>query len=285
MATIIDGKQLAAKVRAELIERVAKLKAHGVTPGLTVVLVGEDPASQIYVGAKEKMCGEVGIASAIMRLPANTSQDELLAVVQRLNADDAVHGILIQMPLPSGIDEDTALRAISPEKDVDGFHPVNAGMLFLGKPRFVPCTPLGIMRMFDDIGYDLAGKEAVVIGRSNIVGKPMAQLLLMRSATVTICHSRTKNLAETTRRADVVVVAIGKRNFLTADMVKPGAVVIDVGINRREGSRKIDGDVDYAAVEPIASAITPVPGGVGPMTVTMLMQSTVESAERAAGLS
>lgn len=280
MATIIDGKALAAKMQAELADKVAKLKADkGIVPGLVVILVGEDPASQVYVGNKERSALAAGFKSEVVRVPETISQEELLALIAKYNVDDSFHGILVQLPLPKHINEEEVLLAISPEKDVDGFHPMNMGRLWSGHAVMVPCTPAGVMEMFKAYGIELAGKNAVVIGRSNIVGKPMAQLLMDQNATVTIAHSRTKNLPELARTADVLVVAIGRGNFVTKDFVKEGAVVIDVGMNRDENG-KLCGDVKYDEVEPIASHITPVPGGVGPMTITMLMEQTYASAVR-----
>ena len=263
-AQMLDGKAMSAELREELALRVQRLKGKGVTPGLAVILVGDDPASQIYVKNKELGCQQVGIHSVTIRLPETASQAELEAQIDKLNADASIHGILVQLPLPQGLDEAAALARILPEKDVDGFHLLNAGKLFTGQQGVVACTPKGAMEMLHRTGIDLSGKEAVVVGRSNIVGKPMAMLLLQENATVTICHSRTANLAEHTRRADVLVAAVGKPRFITADMVKPGAIVIDVGINRVDG--KVVGDVDFDAVREVAAWITPVPGGVGRMT-------------------
>ena len=277
-AQMLDGKAMSAELREELALRVQRLKGKGVTPGLAVILVGDDPASQIYVKNKELGCQQVSIHSVTIRLPETASQAELEVQIDKLNADASIHGILVQLPLPQGLDEAAALARILPEKDVDGFHLLNAGKLFTGQQGVVACTPKGAMEMLHRTGIDLSGKEAVVVGRSNIVGKPMAMLLLQENATVTICHSRTANLAEHTRRADVLVAAVGKPRFITADMVKPGAVVIDVGINRVDG--KVVGDVDFDAVREVASWITPVPGGVGRMTITMLLANTIEAAER-----
>ncbi|MDI9387796.1 MAG: bifunctional methylenetetrahydrofolate dehydrogenase/methenyltetrahydrofolate cyclohydrolase FolD [Synergistota bacterium] len=277
-ARILDGKKLAAEIKADVKERTALLKQRGVTPGLAVVLVGEDPASKVYVGQKEKGCLEAGFASFLHRLPESTSQGELLALIERLNSDRTVHGILVQLPLPRQIDPDTVLAAIRPEKDVDGFHPVNMGRLVAGLPASEPCTPKGIMRLLKSTGLTLSGKEAVVIGRSNIVGKPVALMLLAESATVTICHSRTEDLAAHVRRADILVAAVGKPRFVTGDMVKEGAIVVDVGINRLEEG--LVGDVDYEPAAERASWITPVPGGVGPMTIAMLLENTLEQAEK-----
>ena len=279
-AQVIDGKAIAAKVRGRIAGQVEQLKAQGITPGLAVVLVGEDPASRVYVGMKKKMCVELGMYSADHELPADTGEATLLELIARLNADERVHGILVQLPLPAHIDTDKVLEAISPLKDADGFHPYNMGRLAIGKPTFQPCTPYGVMVMLEEIGYDLTGKEVVVVGRSNIVGKPVALMCLAKHATVTICHSRTKDLAGVVRRADVVIAAVGKAEMVKGDWIKPGAVVIDVGINR-VGEKKLVGDVEYAAAAERASAITPVPGGVGPMTIAMLLQNTLESAQRA----
>jgi len=278
-AQIIDGKAIAAKVRGRIAGQVDELKQQGITPGLAVVLVGEDPASKVYVGMKKKMCIELGMHSADHELPATTSEAELLALINQLNHDDRIHGILVQLPLPVHIDTDKVLEAISPLKDADGFHPYNVGRLATGKPTFQPCTPYGVMVMLEEINYDLTGKEVVVVGRSNIVGKPVALMCLAKHATVTICHSRTKDLADVIRRADVVIAAVGKAEMVKGDWIKPGAVVIDVGINR-VGDKKLVGDVEYAAAAERASAITPVPGGVGPMTIAMLLQNTLESAQR-----
>lgn len=275
----IDGKALAQRVRAEVAQRVEKLKTQGITPGLTVVLVGEDPASQVYVRNKALACEKAGMKSDVIRLPATTSQAELLALIDQLNQDPTVHGILVQLPLPDSLDEHAVIEAIAATKDVDGFHISNAGLLLTGKPLFRPCTPYGVMKMLEDEQVNLRGAEAVVIGASNIVGKPMALMLQAEGATVTICNSKTKDLAAHTRRADVLVVAVGRPQMITGEMVKPGAVVIDVGINRLE-SGKLVGDVDYDSVAQVASAVTPVPGGVGPMTIAMLLVNTVEAAER-----
>ncbi len=277
--TLIDGKALADKMAIALKDKVDALKAKGVTPGLVVVLVGENPASQVYVRNKERRALTAGFKSEIIRLSEETSEKDLLALIEQLNQDSQWHGILVQLPLPAHISEEKVLLAIDPEKDVDGFHPTNMGLLWSGSPVMMPSTPAGIMVMLDEYGVDIAGKTALVIGRSNIVGKPMAQMLLDRHATVTIAHSRTKNLAEVAKQADILVVAIGMGNFVTADFVKPGAVVIDVGMNRDENGKLI-GDVKFDEVAPIASLITPVPGGVGPMTITMLMEQTYETAKR-----
>ena len=280
MAKIIDGKAISAAVRAEITEETAAfIAATGVTPGLAVVIVGSDPASQVYVRNKRKACTEVGFYSEAYELPEETTQEELEALVDKLNADPKIHGILVQLPLPRHLDEQRILLRIRPEKDVDAFHPYNVGRIMIGDYNYLPCTPAGVMELLKRSGVDVSGKECVVVGRSNIVGKPMAMLLLQANGTVTICHSRTKNLSETTRRADILVAAIGKPEFFTVDMVKEGAVVIDVGMNRRPSDNKLCGDVDYASVEPVASYITPVPGGVGPMTITMLMQNTLRAAK------
>ena len=275
----IDGNALSQKLRADVTHRTAALKSKGVTPGLAVVLVGENPASQVYVRNKVKACKDSGLHSVLEKYPENMTEEALLARINGLNNDASIHGILVQLPLPVQIDAQKVIEAISPAKDVDGFHIASAGALMTGMPGFWPCTPFGCMKMLESIGYDLKGKHAVVIGRSNIVGKPMAMMLLQQNATVTICHSATKNLKDITRHADVIVAAVGKRNVLTADMVKPGAVVLDVGMNRNDEG-KLCGDVDFAGVEQIASYITPVPGGVGPMTITMLLVNTLEAAER-----
>ena len=277
-AEILSGKTMSESLRAEIAERVARLKEKGVTPGLAVILVGNDPASEIYVRNKGNGCAEVGMYSRTINMPAETTQEELENAIGELNADPAIHGILVQLPLPKHLDEQAALAKILPEKDVDGFHLINAGHMLTGTPGVVACTPRGALYMIKSTGLDLNGLEAVVIGRSNIVGKPMAMLLMRENCTVTVCHSRTKNLAEHTRRADILVAAVGKAGFVTADMVKPGAVVIDVGINRVDG--KVKGDVDFDAVKEVAGWITPVPGGVGKMTITMLLANTVEAAER-----
>jgi methylenetetrahydrofolate dehydrogenase (NADP+)/methenyltetrahydrofolate cyclohydrolase len=289
-ATLIDGTALAKKIRAEVATDVAALREQGVVPGLSVVLVGEDPASAVYVGAKEKASREAGMAGETIRLAATTSQAELLALVEQLNQDEKVHGILVQMPLPKQIDPDTVIRHIRPDKDVDGFHPVNVGKLLIGhSDGFAPCTPAGVQRMLVEYGVETKGAEVVVIGRSTIVGKPMAALMVQSGAgadaTVTVCHSRTRDLAAHTRRADILIVAAGRPRMVTADMVKAGAVVIDVGMNRiadattKSGTRLV-GDVDFDSVRQVASLITPVPGGVGPMTIAMLLRNTVRAAQR-----
>ena len=282
-ARIIDGKALAAAVKQEAAAGVAALKAQGVAPCLAVILVGEDPASQVYVRGKINDCAECGILSRSIRLPATATQAELLAQVAALAADDTVHGILVQLPLPAQIDERAVIDAIPPQKDVDGFSPVNVGRLQAGEPCFQPCTPAGCIRMIESTGTSIAGKHAVVIGRSNIVGKPAAMLLLAQNATVTVCHSKTQNLAQLCAGADILVAAVGRAGFVTGDMVKPGAVVIDVGINRGADG-KLHGDVDFAAAAQKAAWIPPVPGGVGPMTRAMLMHNTVLAGRRAAGL-
>lgn len=276
-AQIIDGKSIALQVRQGLQPRVDALKARGITPGLTVVVVGDDPASAIYVRNKERASQKLGMNGTVMRLPEQTTQEELLEVVRKLNADESIHGILVQLPLPSHIDEHAILRAIDPDKDVDGFHAMNAGRLLNGEKGFVACTPKGVMRLLETTGVDLNGKNAVVVGRSNIVGKPMALLLLQKNCTVTIAHSRTRDLAAVTRNADILVVAVGRAGMITGEMIKPGAVVMDVGINRIDG--KVVGDVDFEGASQVASYITPVPGGVGAMTIAMLMENTVEAAE------
>ena len=289
-AELIDGKKLAAETRAQIAAGVAALKAEkGVTPGLAVILVGDNPASVSYVTAKEKACTEAGMHSREIRLPASVAEADLLAEIARLNADPAIHGILVQLPLPKGFDEKKVIDAIAPEKDVDGFTPVNVGRMLIGEECFLPCTPHGIIKLIEVTGLDLAGKHAVVIGRSNIVGKPVAALLSRKSvnATVTLCHTGTPDVGAFTRQADVVVVAAGCPNTLTGDMLKPGAVVIDVGVNRVPDATKpkgfrLCGDADFASCAAVASAITPVPGGVGPMTITMLLWNTLESARRAA---
>ena len=280
-AQIIDGKSIALAVRQGLEPRVEALKAKGVTPGLTVVVVGDDPASAIYVRNKERASQKLGMNGTVLRMPGETTQEELLTVVRKLNADDSIHGILVQLPLPKHIDEHAILREIDPDKDVDGFHAMNAGRLLNGEKGFVACTPKGVMRLLETTGVDLNGKNAVVVGRSNIVGKPMALLLLQKNCTVTIAHSRTRNLADVTRSADILVVDVGRARMITGDMIKPGAIVMDVGINRVDG--KVVGDVDFESAKEVASYITPVPGGVGAMTIAMLMENAVEAAENHAG--
>jgi methylenetetrahydrofolate dehydrogenase (NADP+) / methenyltetrahydrofolate cyclohydrolase len=277
-AQLIDGNHLAAQIKTQITQQVAAFKSRGVTPGLAVVLVGDDPASQVYVNHKVKDCEQVGIHSVLVRMSADTTQAALLAQVQVLNNDNSIHGILVQMPVPKHIDSQTVIAAINPVKDVDGFHIANAGALAVGMPGFWPCTPHGAMKMIESIHLDLRGKHAVVIGRSNIVGKPMAQMLLNQSATVTICHSATTNLKTLCLQADIIIAAVGKVNLVTADMVKDGAVVIDVGMNRNTAG-KLCGDVDFEAVKEKAGYITPVPGGVGPMTRAMLLVNTLKAAE------
>ena len=278
-AKIIDGNALSKQLRLEVAQRAAALRARGITPGLAVVLVGDNPASQVYVRNKVKACEDNGVYSVLDKHPDTLSEADLLARVDALNNDPAIHGILVQLPLPAHINAQKVIEAIASAKDVDGFHVASAGALMVGQPGFWPCTPYGCMKMLESIGYDLSGKHAVVIGRSNIVGKPMALMLLQKNATVTICHSSTANLKAMTLQADVIVAAVGKRKVLTADMVKPGAVVIDVGMNR-DDSEKLCGDVDFEGVSQVAGYITPVPGGVGPMTITMLLVNTLEAAER-----
>jgi methylenetetrahydrofolate dehydrogenase (NADP+)/methenyltetrahydrofolate cyclohydrolase len=280
-AQLIDGNALAKTIRAEVAGRTAALKAKGVNPALSIILVGEDPASQVYTKHKVNDSAQTGLEATLETYPADMSEADLLARIRALNDDPKVHGILVQLPLPRHMDSQKVIETISPAKDVDGFHVASAGALMTGAPGFWPCTPHGCMKMLESIGYDLRGKHAVVIGRSNIVGKPMAMMLLAKSATVTICHSATQDLGAITRQADVIVAAVGKRNLLTADMVKPGAVVIDVGMNRKDDG-KLAGDVDFDGVKEVAGWITPVPGGVGPMTRAMLLANTLEAAERAA---
>lgn len=278
MAVIIDGKKISAQIKDELKEKVAQLKEKGIEVTLAVIQVGNDPASTVYVGNKKKACAYVGIRSLAYELPEETMQEELLDLVRELNDRKDVNGILVQLPLPAHIDEDTVIRTIAPEKDVDGFHPQSVGMLSIGQKGFVSCTPAGIIQLLKRSGIEIEGKECVVVGRSNIVGKPMAMLLIRENGTVTVCHSRTRDLKEVTKRADILVVAIGKRQFITADYVKKGATVIDVGMHRKEDG-KLCGDVDFDSVESVAGAITPVPGGVGPMTIAMLMNNCVASVE------
>ena len=279
MATIIDGKELSKKLKEQMKDRVAQMRQQGIVPKLVVVLVGNNSASEVYVRNKHKACGEVGIESEVIKMPEETTQQELLDVVKGLNEDRTVDGILVQLPLPGQINEKVVLRSILPEKDVDGFHPVNVGLLSIGDDCYAPATPSGIIAMFKEYGIEITGKHCVIIGRSNIVGKPMAALLLRHNATVTVCHSKTQNLDELTRQADIVIVATGHRHTLTADMVKEGAVVIDVGMNRNELG-KLCGDVDFEEVKEKASFITPVPGGVGPMTITELLENTILAAQR-----
>ncbi len=292
-ARILSGKEIGQQIRQELIEEIAELKEkHDLVPGLATVLVGDDPASKVYVGAKERACQALGIYSERHDLPEDTSQEELLALVGRLNNNDKIHGILVQVPLPKHIDEATVLFAIDPDKDVDGFHPVNVGKMLIGEPVFLPCTPHGIQEVLIRSNIKIEGADVVIVGRSNIVGKPVAAILMQKqagaNATVTVCHSRTKNIADHTRRADILIVGIGQAKFITADMVKEGVVVIDAGINQigktPEGKRILVGDVDFETVKEKAAAITPVPGGIGPMTIVMLMANTVKSVKMAAGL-
>ncbi len=278
MAKLIDGKKISGEIKDELKEKVAQLKEKGVEVTLAVIQVGNDPASTVYVGNKKKACAYIGINSLAYEMPEETTQEELLDLVRQLNDRKDVNGILVQLPLPAHIDEDTVIRTIAPEKDVDGFHPQSVGLLSIGQKGFVSCTPAGIIQLLKRSGIEIDGKECVVVGRSNIVGKPMAMLLIRENGTVTVCHSHTKDLKEVTRRADILVVAIGKRQFITADYVKEGATVIDVGMHRKEDG-KLCGDVDFDSVEPVAGAITPVPGGVGPMTIAMLMNNCVSSVE------
>jgi methylenetetrahydrofolate dehydrogenase (NADP+)/methenyltetrahydrofolate cyclohydrolase len=278
-ARIIDGKAISLEVRAEWKQRADALKARGITPGLAVIIVGDDPASKVYVGNKIKACAELGIYSAHIELPGDTTEATLLQHIAKLNADPKIHGFLVQLPVPKHIDSNKVLLAISPNKDVDGFHPMNVGELVTGTPQFQPCTPFGVMKLLEKSGVEIEGKHAVIVGRSNIVGKPMALMLLQKNATVTICTSKTVDLAKFTRDADILVVATGKPQMITGDMVKPGAAVIDVGINRLPNG-KLCGDVDFDSVKEVAGFITPVPGGVGPMTITMLVASTVMAAER-----
>ena len=279
-AKILDGKTMSAELKEQIAARTEQLKARGIVPGLAVILVGDDPASEIYVRNKQNGCQEVGFYSETIRMDRETTQQELESAIDRLNRDPKIHGILVQLPLPAHLDEQKALMKILPEKDVDGFHLINAGHLMTGTEGVIACTPKGALHMIKSTGLDLTGKEAVVIGRSNIVGKPMAMLLLQENCTVTMCHSRTRNLKEHTRNADILVVAVGKAGMVTADMVKPGAVVIDVGINRVDG--KVRGDVDFDSVSEVAGWITPVPGGVGRMTIAMLLSNTADAAERSA---
>ncbi len=278
MAKLIDGKEISAQVKAEVAAAVKELHGNGISVGLAVVIVGDNSASRVYVNNKKKACAEAGILSEEYALPEQTTQQELLALLDKLNADKGINGILVQLPLPGHIDEKTIINAIAPHKDVDAFHPANVGKIMIGDYDFLPCTPAGIIELLDKSGVDLTGKECVVIGRSNIVGKPMSMLLLHRNATVTICHSRTRDLAAVTRRADVLVVAIGRAKFVTSEMVKPGAVVIDVGMNRDENG-KLCGDVEFDTVSETAGMITPVPGGVGPMTIATLLKNTVSAAK------
>lgn len=283
MAKILNGRELSAKFRIRLKEETAELKdKYGLVPGIAVILAGDDPASAVYVGSKEKAAVEAGFYSVVDRVPASVNTGDILSLVEKYNNDSAIHGILVQLPLPAGVDEKKILRAIKPEKDVDGFHPYNVGLLNIGEDCLMPCTPLGVMNMMADYGIDLKGKNAVVIGRSNIVGKPMAAMLVKADATVTVCHSKTKNIKDVCAAADVIIAAVGRARFVTVDFVKDGAVVIDVGMNRVNG--KLCGDVDFESVSEKASFITPVPGGVGPMTITTLMQNTLKACKKAAGL-
>ena len=281
MPNIIDGKAISAAIRAELAEKTENFKAkNGFAPCLAVIIVGEDPASKVYVRNKHKACDEIGFTSLGYELPAETTEEELIALVEKLNKDDSVHGILVQLPLPKHLDEEKVLLTIDPRKDVDAFHPYNVGKIMIGNYDFLPCTPAGVMELLKRSNITIEGKECVVVGRSNIVGKPQAMLLLQANGTVTVCHSRTKDLREVCRRADILIAAIGKPEFFDASYVKEGAVVIDVGMNRRPSDGKLCGDVDYASVAPLASYITPVPGGVGPMTIAMLMQNTFTAAAK-----
>ncbi|MDQ1234840.1 methylenetetrahydrofolate dehydrogenase (NADP+)/methenyltetrahydrofolate cyclohydrolase [Paenibacillus sp. SORGH_AS306] len=282
-ATIINGKQIAEDIREGIRQEMEQLKTTGFQPGLAVVLVGEDPASQVYVRHKEKACHDLGYYSEVHRLPSTTSQEELLAMVDRLNKQENINGILVQLPLPEQIEEKAIINAISPEKDVDGFHPISVGNLVIGDDSLLPCTPVGVIELIKHAGVEISGKHAVVIGRSNIVGKPVSLLLQRENATVTMCHSRTSNMKELAKQADILVVAIGKANFVDASYIKPGAVVIDVGVNRLDNG-KLAGDVDFESAKQVSGPITPVPGGVGPMTITMLMQNTLVAAKRAHGL-
>lgn len=277
MAKLLMGKEVSARIKAELKTEVENLKKEGINPGLAVIIVGEDPASQVYVRNKERACEECGIYSEKYALPAETTQEEILKLIDELNNKSSISGILVQLPVPKHIDEKTIINAIAPNKDVDAFHPVNVGKIMVGNYDFVPCTPAGVMELIKESGIDVSGKECVIVGRSNIVGKPQAMLLLHQNGTVTICHSKTKNLAEKTKNADILVAAVGIPNFIKGDMIKKGAVVIDVGINRLE-NKKLCGDVEFESAEKVAGAITPVPGGVGPMTIAMLMKNTVKAA-------
>lgn len=278
MAQILSGKTVSQRIKDELKERVAELKEKGINPGLAVIIVGDDPASRVYVNNKKKACAEIGIYSKEYALGESTSEEELLGLIEELNHKKEINGILVQLPVPKHINEERIINAIDPKKDVDAFHPVNVGKIMVGNFDFVPCTPAGVMELIKESGIDVSGKECVVVGRSNIVGKPQAMLLLHQNGTVTICHSRTKDLAAKTKQADILVAAVGIPNFITGDMIKRGAVVIDVGINR-VAEKKLVGDVDFESAERVAGAITPVPGGVGPMTIAMLMKNTVKAAE------
>jgi len=292
-AILIDGKKVAEEIKAELRGRIEWLQRRSVTPNLTVILVGDDPASQVYVSMKKKACEDLGLFSETIRLPVQTSQDELIARIEQLNQDAAVHGILVQMPLPPHMDANRIIETIHPQKDVDGFHPINVGRLVAGRPSFIPCTPAGIIELLRRYGYQTDGKHVVIVGRSNIVGKPLANLLIQKSATgnatVTICHTHTRSLVDFTRQADILIAAAGRARIITGEMVKEGAVVIDVGVNRVADSTKkrgyrLEGDVDFASVSEKAAAITPVPGGVGPMTIVMLMKNTIQAAEKQGAL-
>lgn len=292
-AILIDGKKVAEEIKAELRGRIEWLQRRSVTPNLTVILVGDDPASQVYVSMKKKACEDLGLFSETIRLPVQTSQDELIARIEQLNQDAAVHGILVQMPLPPHMDANRIIETIHPQKDVDGFHPINVGRLVAGRPSFIPCTPAGIIELLRRYGYQTDGKHVVIVGRSNIVGKPLANLLIQKSATgnatVTVCHTRTRSLVDFTRQADILIAAAGRARIITGEMVKEGAVVIDVGVNRVADSTKkrgyrLEGDVDFASVSEKAAAITPVPGGVGPMTIVMLMKNTIQAAEKQGAL-
>ena len=279
MAIIINGKEVSASIRKEIKEKTQQfIEKKGYAPGLAVIIVGEDPASQVYVNNKHKACLEVGFLSEVYRLPTETTMDELLSLVDRLNNDEKIHGILCQLPLPKHLNEEQVILRINPNKDVDAFHPINTGKIMIGNNNFVPCTPAGVMKLIESTGTDICGKECVVVGRSNIVGKPQAMLLLQKNGTVTICHSKTRDLKEVTKRADILVVAVGIPNFITGDMIKEGAIVMDVGINRTKDG-KLTGDVDFVSAEKVASYITPVPGGVGPMTITMLLENTLTAAK------
>jgi len=278
MAQLLKGKEVSARIKSQLKEEADKLKERGINPGLAVIIVGDDPASRVYVNNKKKACEEIGIKSFEYALPAETSEDELLKLIDKLNVSDEVSGILVQLPVPKHIDEQKIINSINPQKDVDAFHPVNVGKIMTGNYDFVPCTPAGVMELIKESGIEIAGKDCVIVGRSNIVGKPQAMLLLHQNGTVTICHSKTKDLAEKTKSADILVVAVGIPEFITGDMIKEGAVVIDVGINRI-ADKKLVGDVHFESAEKVAGAITPVPGGVGPMTISMLMKNTLKAAE------
>jgi len=278
MAQILSGKEVSQRIKNELKEKTAELKKTGIFPGLAVIIVGDDPASRVYVNNKKKACEDIGIYSVEYALPQETKEEELLTLIDELNEKESISGILVQLPLPKHISEQKVIEKISPNKDVDAFHPINVGKIMTGNYDFLPCTPAGVMELIKESGIEISGKECVAVGRSNIVGKPMAMLLLHQNGTVTICHSRTKNLKEKTKNADILVVAVGRANFITGDMIKEGAIVIDVGINRQE-DKKLVGDVEFETAEKVAGAITPVPGGVGPMTIAMLMKNTLKAAE------